>query len=98
MPLQASTPIIKDGLEYPYYAINLAISPLWQQTNIGGSVNLRLVPYRIDENNMIHSLPEESKAILFMDIFKDAESDQDIAAAVNGIMSSIQQFILDKNL
>lgn len=98
MPLQATTPLIIDGVEYPYYAIHLAISPLWQEKNIGGSVNMKLVPYRVDENGIIQSAPDQSKSVLFLDIFEEAKSDAEIAAAVQSIMSGIQQFITDKGL
>ena len=28
MPIQSTTPIVVDGIEYPYYTVNLAISAL----------------------------------------------------------------------
>jgi hypothetical protein len=98
MPLQASTPLIIDGVEYPYYAAHLSISPLWQEKSIGGSVNMRLIPYRLNESGVIESLPNEAKSVLFIDIFAEAQSDTQIASAVQTIMSGLQQFITDKQL
>ena len=46
MPIQSTNPIVVDGIEYPYYTVNLAISPLVKETEVGASVAMRLTPYR----------------------------------------------------
>jgi hypothetical protein len=46
MPIQSTNPIVVDGVEYPYYTVNLAISPLVKETEVGASVAMRLTPYR----------------------------------------------------
>jgi hypothetical protein len=98
MPLQASTPLAHEGKIYPYYALHLALSPLWQQTSVGGSVAMRLVPYRIAEDGTYEYLQDQSRSVVFLDVFPEAAKDPQLASAVNGIMSSIQQYILDKGI
>lgn len=98
MPLQASTPIEHEGNVYPYYALHLSLSPLWQGNKLGGSVAMRLVPYREKVEGGYESVPELAKAVVFLDVFPEAANDPQTAAAVNGIMGAIQQYITDKGL
>jgi len=35
MPIQSTNPIVVDGIEYPYYTVNLSISPLVKETETG---------------------------------------------------------------
>lgn len=101
MPIFASQPIQQDGHTYPYYAVNLAVSPLVQD-HIGGSIALRLTPYReIDpaDGGGFQFLDDQAKSVVYLDVFKDIdEGDTALAQAVYQIMGAIQQFILDKNL
>lgn len=99
MPIQASTPIVYNGEYYPYYGVNLAISPMWNPTEVGGSVAMRLTPYRILPDGTIENLPDQAKAVVYLDVFTDiANGDMQLGLAVNQIMGAIQQFILDKNI
>lgn len=97
MALKASTPIIKDGISYPYFVVNLAVSPNIQANDIGGSVALRLTPYRVLEDGSLDFCAEETKAFAYGDVFKNiAEGDSDLANIVSGVMGKIQEFILAK--
>jgi hypothetical protein len=97
MALQASTPIIKDGIEYPFYTVNLAVSPNIQENDIGGSVALRLTPYRILEDGSFEFCAEETKALAYVDVFQSiADGDSDLGVIVSGIMGKIQEFIIAK--
>lgn len=97
MALQASTPIIKDGIEYPFYTVNLAVSPNISASDIGGSVALRLTPYRVLEDGSFEFCAEETKALAYADVFQSiAEGDSDLANIVSGIMGKIQEFIIAK--
>ena len=99
MPIQASTPIVYNGESYPYYGVNLAISPMWNPTDVGGSVAMRLTPYRILPDGTIENLPDQAKAVVYLDVFTDiANGDSQLGLAVNQIMGAIHQFILDKNI
>jgi hypothetical protein len=101
MPLTLSTPIEKDGKQYPYCTINLAVSPLVETSTIGGSVSMRLTPYReksVEEGGGFEFLYEESKAVVYMDIFKEFLTDPAAQVVTQSIMSAIQQFIISKNL
>lgn len=99
MPITSSNPTIQDGVEYPYYGVNLAISPLWSNpAYVGGTVAMRLVPYRMDQNNQVDKLDTADKAVVYLNVFDDAQSDPGLAAAVTKIMEGIQDFITAKGL
>lgn len=97
MALQASTPVIKDGIEYPFYTVNLAVSPNITETDIGGSVALRLTPYRVLEDGTFEFCADETKAVAYADVFQSiAQGDSDLGNIVIGIMGKIQEFIIAK--
>jgi hypothetical protein len=96
MPIQSTNPIEVDGNVYPYFMVNLAISPLVKPTDIGGSVAMRLTPYRVLEDGSSVSLPDNSIPITYMDVFESGDADAINAAAT--IMGALQTFINEKNL
>ena len=96
MPIQSTNPIEVDGEVYPYFMVNLAISPLVKPTDIGGSVAMRLTPYRVLPDGSSESLPDNSIPITYMDVFESGDADAINAAAT--IMGALQTFINDKNL
>jgi hypothetical protein len=96
MPLISTTPTVVDGVEYPYFLVNLSISP-YNAPN-GASVALRLTPYRNLELGGIEQLPDNSKAVSLLDVFAVAESDPAFEKAIEGIMTTLQTFINDKQL
>ena len=96
MPLISTKPIIVDGKEYPYFLVNLAISPY--DAPKGASVALRLTPYRNEELGGIEQLPEHAKAVSLLDVLEVAEHDAAFEKAVAGIMATLQEFINDKGL
>lgn len=99
MPITASIPIEYNGEQYPYYGVNLAISPKWDPTEVGGTVAMRLTPYRILPDGTIEKLDDLAKAVVYLDVFTEINAgDTQLGMAVNLIMGSIQQFILDKGL
>jgi hypothetical protein len=73
MPIQSTNPIEVDGNVYPYFMVNLAISPLVKPTDIGGSVAMRLTPYRVLEDGSSVSLPDNSIPITYMDVFESGD-------------------------
>ena len=73
MPITSTKPIEVDGIEYPYFMINLAISPLVKPTDIGASVAMRLTPYRVLEDGSSVSLPDNSIPITYMDVFESGD-------------------------
>lgn len=99
MAISASSPIIKDGISYPYFTVNLAVSPNIQGNDIGGSVALRLTPYRVLEDGSNEFCESETKALAYADVFQNiAQGDTDLLAVVSGIMAKIQEFILAKGI
>jgi hypothetical protein len=98
MAIISTKPTIVDGVEYPLLLVNLAISPIIHEGgHIGASVAMRLTPYR-QINDVIEQLPDHAKAVSYFDVFKEAESDPEIASAVTKIMTGLQEFITDKGL
>jgi len=101
MPITSTQPIEKDGKTYPYLTVNLSISPLVQDT-IGASVAMRLTPYRvkdITEGGGFEMLPDDAKPVVYLDVFPIIEGgDLVLGQTVNGIMTSLQDFITGKGL
>lgn len=97
MPIQSTNPVTVEGVEYPYFMINLAISPLVKPTDIGGSVAMRLTPYRVLEDGSSESLGADYQIpVVYMDVFESG--DTDAMQATGAIMMALQGFINAKNL
>ena len=96
MPITSTNPIVKDGIEYPYFTINLAVSPFIQETNIGGSCAMRLTPYRVTKDGTFEFLEEDTIPFSYLDVF--SSGDADLIKATTSIMGAIQQFIIDKKI
>jgi hypothetical protein len=98
MPITSTQPIEQNGNTYPYLSINLAISPLVED-HIGGSIALKLTPYRELEEGGFEFLEDQAKNVVYLDVFKTIqEGDTYLQTAVYNIMNTLQQFIYDKNL
>ena len=97
MPLTLNTPKIVGGNEYPYVTANLAISPLIEETNIGGSCAIVFKPYRVLEDGTFEFLNDPIQ-LVYLDVFVAAETDVVLGQALMTIFGSLQTFITDKNL
>ena len=96
MPITSTNPIEVDGIVYPYFMVNLAISPLVKPTDVGGTVAMLLTPYRTLEDGSSVSLPNNALQFTYMDIFESQDSEA--LEATFTIMSALQKFITDKNI
>lgn len=96
MPIQSTNPIIVDGVEYPYYTVNLAISPLVKDTEVGASVAMRLTPYRELDGGAPDVLQGYDTPVVYLDVF--ASEDVPAETAAYNILGTIQQFVTDKGL
>ena len=97
MALTLNTPKIVDGIEYPYTTANLAISPLVEETNIGGSAVIVFKPYRVLEDATFDFLDEQIPFV-YLDVFVAAATDPVLAETLMNIFGSLQQFITNKNI
>jgi hypothetical protein len=61
----------------------------------GASVALRFTPYRMQGEQIVMQ-PEYSKVMAELDILQVADIDPAVEKAVEGILSTLQQFIDDK--
>lgn len=98
MPLVSTQPTEFNGNEYPYFGLNLSISSLWQPNDVGGSVAMRLIPYRTLADGSTEKLDDQAKPVVYFDVFKEAQNDPALAQVVTTIMGAIQDYITDKNL
>ena len=96
MPIQSTNPIVIEGIEYPYYTVNLAISPLIKENEIGASVAMRLTPYRELEGGKPDILQGHDTPVVYLDVF--ASEDMPAENAAYNILGNIQQFIIEKGL
>lgn len=96
MAIISTQPTVVDGVEYPFYLINLAISPY--NAPHGASVALRLTPYRYKDDGTIEQLPDHAKMVSMIDVFEVAEDDLVFEKAIEGIMITLQTFINEKGL
>lgn len=97
MKLISSQPTIVNGVEYPYLAVSLSMSPLWKP-GLGASVAIRFTPFRELEDGTFESLLEQPKAISLLDIFESAQGDPAFEDAIKGIMGTLQTLIDAKKL
>ena len=97
MKIKSSNPTIKNGVEYPFLAVSLSMSPLWKP-DIGASVAIRLTPFRELEDGTFESLPDRPKAISLLDIFESAEGDPAFEDAIQGILTTLQSLVDSKKL
>lgn len=96
MPIQSTNPIVVDGIEYPYYTVNLSISPLIKETTVGASVAMRLTPYRELETGAADILQGHDRPVVYLDVFESNDIPAETAAY--NILGIIQQFINEKGL
>lgn len=96
MPIQSTNPITIDGVEYPYYTVNLSISPLIKDAEIGASVAMRLTPYRELDGGAPDILQGHDTPVVYLDVF--ASEDMPAETAAYNILGTIQQFIIEKGL
>lgn len=98
MPIISTQPIQQDGNTYPYLSVNLAVSPLVED-HIGGSIALKLTPYRELEEGGFEFLEDQAKNVVYLDVFKTiAEGDTVLGQSVQQIMGAIQLYINGKGL
>jgi hypothetical protein len=97
MKLISTKPTIKDGIEYPFLAVSLSMSPLWKP-GIGAAVAIRFTPFRELEDGTFESLPDRPKAISLLDIFESADGDPAFEDAIQGILKTLQSLVDNKKL
>ena len=98
MPITAKTPLVKDGNEYPYYAVQMIVSPGIEAADISARVVINLHPYRVRYDNTIEALPDAMKSVLISDAFVRAQTDPALAEALGTIMYAVQNYITAKEL
>lgn len=100
MPINASTPIVKNGETYPHYAVQMIVSPGIEVADITARVVINLHPYRVRPDNTIEALTgiEDMRSVLISDAFVLAQSDPDVAQALGTIMYAVQQYLTAKEV
>lgn len=85
-------------LEYNRLGIYLAVSPVWKEDDVSGSVSLRLVPYRKLSDNTIEKLETKTRDVFVADVSQKAVEDPEFATAFNTILEALQTYITTKGL
>lgn len=100
MPINATTPVVKNGETYPHYAVQMIINPGIEADDISARVVINLNPYRVTDEGAIDALqgPEHMRTVLISDAFKKAEGDPVLAEALGTIMYAVQKYIVTKEL
>ena len=100
MPINATTPIVKNGETYPHYAVQMIVSPGIEVADISARVVINLHPYRVRPDNTIEALTgiEDMRSVLISDAFVRAQTDPDVAQALGTIMYAIQNYLTAKEL
>ena len=98
MALTTNQPIERDGNTYGLLGVNLALSPMWKPNGVGVSIAVRLVPFRLDEDNAPAYLDDAAQAVVYGDATVDTQSDPDLAAFLVAIEAAGQAFINAKGL
>ena len=98
MPINSTTPLVRDGEAYPHYAMQMIVSPGFEVADITARVVINLTPYRVRYDNTIEALPDEMRSVLISDAFVRAQTDPALAQALGTIMYAVQGYIDAKGL
>lgn len=91
MPILSTNPTIVNGVEYPFLAVTLAISPYYTENYIGGSIAIRFTPFKYDENHNVIKLDGYDKVIAMLDVFTEGTPEE--KEIVANIMGQIQNLV-----
>ena len=97
MPIVSTNPVVVDGVEYPNFAVNLYVSPLWRDGEVSGTAALKLTPYR-SVDGVVNRADEHSRRIAFDDVFARADDDAVLGESLTQIYAAIQSYITKKGL
>lgn len=104
MPLTLTNPIAQGGTTYPYVAVQIIVNP---QLENGGWINravVNLTPYRTMPNGTVDALVTAAgeapviPPVLIADATARAQIDPAIAAAMQGILTGVQQYLALKGI
>lgn len=99
MPLQSTNPVSDpDSKTYPYYALHLSVAPIWEEKNIRGPLNLRLVPFDYLPDGTVVKYEAGAKYVSVFDVFTQAQKDPALGKALMAIMTAVQEYVVDKGL
>lgn len=98
MALISSAPITEDGKTYDKLSATIVVNPMIQDSAFKTSVVVTLLPYCVNEDESISSLPGETKNIIISDLESLISGDSDLASAMGGIMGVLQGYITAKGL
>lgn len=98
MPITTSAPktVTHPDIPFDCLGVSLAISPVWQPTDVEAAVSIRAVPYRVLPDGSIDK--DENAAWTFNtgSAFADAQNDPALAVAAGTLMTVIQNFLTAK--
>tara|TARA_R110000868_G_scaffold19150_5_gene82788 strand:+ start:436 stop:723 length:288 start_codon:yes stop_codon:yes gene_type:complete len=95
MPILSNAPVTVDGKTYDRLAVNLAVSPVWKDDDLGPALAIRLTRYRKGDAGVIDRLDEGDLSIVHS---AQVRNDPAIEAKVRELMSVVQDLVNLKGL
>lgn len=95
MPITTTNPVVVDHPDIPFdrLGVHLAISPTWGRADVGGSMSLRLVPYRQLPDGTVEKREDLARNMAVGDIFAEAQANPVFAQAFGQMWGALQGYI-----
>lgn len=100
MPILTTKPeqVTDANIPYDRLGIHLSIGPIWDETDVRGSMALRCVPYRVRSDGTVERREDLARGMSVSDIFEEAAQDPAFGLAFSTIFGAIQQYINDAGI
>lgn len=93
--MTTTQPLIIDGIQYPYYSANLAITTSFVNGQLQANAAMRLVPTYLDENGNGVTKEELAKSVVVGTVRGLDEAEQEAMLAIH---QAVQNYITVKGL
>ena len=100
MPIVSTNPVQVQAPDVAYgkLAVELQIIPIWRDSEVSATVVFRGMHYRVLPSGAIERAPGNPNQQVYGDVFAEAQTDPDLAAALIAINTAIQAFVTAKGL
>ena len=98
MPIVSTNPTAPSHPEIAYdrLGVSLAVSPIWQASDVEAAVSITAIPYRVLPDGSIDKRPDLQWTFSTGQAFADSANDPALAAAATSLMTAIQTFLAAK--
>lgn len=100
MPILSAVPTAIESPEISYdrLGVQLAVSPIWQEKDVRGTLALRVIPYRVLPDGRVDKREDLARSVSIGDIFEEATKDPSFATAMDQVWTALQAYILAKGV